>query len=235
MSTKRIGVLAAGLVVLVAAATAAPRQSGSPGREEWDDPAVLHVGTERPHATMMTYPSAELAARGDRAASSWFRSLNGRWKFRYSPNPASRPAGFERPEFDDTAWPTIAVPGNWEIQGFGMPIYTNVQYPFSFEAANPRAPREDNPVGSYRTTFTVPADWGGRRVFLHFAGRRFRVLPLGQRQAGRLQRGQPDAGRVRRHRIRHAGSEHAGCRGLPMERRVVPRRPGHVPAERHLP
>ncbi len=51
-----------------------------------------------------------------------------------------------------------------------MPIYTNIQYPFAFDAANPRVPREDNPVGSYRTTFTVPADWSGRRVFLHFAG-----------------------------------------------------------------
>jgi beta-galactosidase len=151
-------------------------QSGSPAREEWDDPAVLHVGTERPHATMMTYPSAELAARGDRAASPWFRSLNGRWKFRYSPNPASRPTGFERSDFDDKAWSSITVPGNWEMQGFGMPIYTNIQYPFAFDAANPRAPREDNPVGSYRTTFTVPADWSGRRVFLHFAGVRLSSL-----------------------------------------------------------
>ncbi len=170
MSTNRIGLLAAGLVVLVAAVTAAPRQSSAPAREEWDDPAVLRVGTERPHATMMTYPSRDLAARGDRAASPWFRSLNGRWKFRYTPNPAGRPAGFERPEFDDSAWPTIAVPGNWEIQGFGMPIYTNSQYPFAFDRANPRPPRDDNPVGSYRTTFTVPAEWAGRRVLVHFAG-----------------------------------------------------------------
>ncbi len=170
MVTKGVGLLAAGLVVLVAVVTAAPRQSGSPAREEWDDPAVLHVGTERPHATMMTYPSAELAARGDRAASPWFRSLNGRWKFRYSPNPASRPAGFERSDFDDKAWSSITVPGNWEMQGFGMPIYTNIQYPFAFDAANPRVPREDNPVGSYRTSFTVPRDWDGRRVLLHFAG-----------------------------------------------------------------
>ncbi len=191
MVTKKVVLWAAGLIAVTAAGafewrplSAASRdpgapaptlaatagQSASPAREEWDDPAVLHVGTERPHATMMTYPSAESAARGDRAASPWFRSLNGRWKFRYSPNPASRPAGFERPGFDDKAWPTIAVPGNWEIQGFGMPIYTNIQYPFAFDAANPRVPREDNPVGSYRTTFTVPADWPGRRVFLHFAG-----------------------------------------------------------------
>jgi len=154
------------------AAAVRPAAPANPqgAREEWDDPAVLHVGTERPHATMMAYPSAELATRGDRAASPWFRSLNGTWKFRYSPNPASRPTGFERPDFDDKAWSNIRVPANWEVQGFGIPIYSNSTYPFSFDAANPRVPRDDNPVGSYRTSFTVPADWAGRRTFLHFAG-----------------------------------------------------------------
>jgi beta-galactosidase len=149
---------------------AAAAQAGGAGREEWDDPSVLHAGTERAHATMMTYPSAELATRGERAQSPWFRSLNGRWKFRYSPSPAGRPAGFERPDFDDKSWASITVPGNWEVQGFGMPIYSNSQYPFSFDRANPRVPRDDNPVGSYRTSFTVPSEWAGRRVFLHFAG-----------------------------------------------------------------
>jgi beta-galactosidase len=140
------------------------------GREEWDDPAVLHVNTERPHATMVTYPSAELARQGDRSASPSIQSLNGSWKFRYSPNPAARPVGFERPGFDDKAWSPITVPGNWEMQGFGIPIYSNLTYPFSFDRDNPRVPRDDNPVGSYRTSFTVPAGWAGRRVYLHFAG-----------------------------------------------------------------
>jgi beta-galactosidase len=142
----------------------------APAREEWDDPAVLHVGTEAPHATMMVYPSAELARRGDRDASPWFQSLNGTWKFAYSAAPAVRPAGFERPDYDDRSWAPIRVPGNWEIQGFGMPIYSNSRYPFDFDRANPRVPRDDNPVGSYRRTFTVPGDWAGRRVYLHFAG-----------------------------------------------------------------
>ncbi len=157
-------------VVLVVAGFAAAGQAPPTAREEWDDPAVLHVNTERPHATMATYPSAELARRGDRAASPWIRSLNGTWKFRYSPNPAARPIGFERPAFDDKAWAPIAVPGNWEMQGFGIPIYSNSRYPFSFEPDNPRVPRDDNPVGSYRTTFVLPAGWTGRRVYLHFAG-----------------------------------------------------------------
>jgi beta-galactosidase len=140
-------------------------------REEWDDPAVLHVNTEPPHATMMVYPSPELARKGGRTSSPWFQSLNGVWKFKYSASPAARPAGFELPTYEDVStWADIRVPGNWELQGFGTPIYSNSRYPFAYDAKNPRAARSDNPVGSYRTAFTVPKDWAGRRVLLHFAG-----------------------------------------------------------------
>ncbi len=139
-------------------------------REEWDDPAVLHLNTEPPHATMMVYPTPELARKGARIESPWFRSLNGVWKFNYAASPAARPAGFEQPWFDDGAWPGIKVPGNWEMQGFGIPIYSNSRYPFAYDPRNPRAQRNDNPVGSYRTVFEVPPEWAGRRVLLHFAG-----------------------------------------------------------------
>jgi beta-galactosidase len=139
-------------------------------REEWDDPSVLHLNTLPAHATMMVYPTADAARQADRDASPWFRSLNGVWKFQYSASPAARPAGFERPSFDDTPWSDIRVPGNWELQGFGMPIYSNSRYPFAHDARNPRAQRNDNPVGSYRTVFEVPSSWAGRRVLLHFAG-----------------------------------------------------------------
>jgi beta-galactosidase len=153
-----------------AAARPTPPPAAPAARVEWDDPAVLHVGTEPPHATMMAYPSAELAKAGDRAASPWFQLLDGTWKFRYSPGPASRPVGFERPGFDDRGWSNITVPGNWEVQGFGMPVYSDEEYPFDFDRADPHAPHDDNPVGSYRTRFTVPPEWGGRRVLLHFDG-----------------------------------------------------------------
>jgi beta-galactosidase/beta-glucuronidase len=139
-------------------------------RPEWDDPAVLHVGVEKPHATMMIYPTAALAAAQDRNGSPWFRSLNGAWKFHYSPNPADRPATFFAREFDDRTWNAINVPANWEVQGYGMPIYVNSGYAFQYDRQNPRPPRDNNPVGSYRRTFTVPADWNGRRVLLHFDG-----------------------------------------------------------------
>ena len=139
-------------------------------REEWDDPSVLHVGTEPPHATMMVYPTPELARKGSRTDSPWFYSLDGVWKFQYSASPAARPAGFERPAFDDTSWADIRVPGNWELQGFGIPIYSNSRYPFAYDPRSPRAQRNDNPVGSYRTTFEVPQGWADRRVLLHFGG-----------------------------------------------------------------
>jgi beta-galactosidase len=139
-------------------------------REEWDDPSVLHVGTEPPHATLTTFPTAELARQRVRERSPWYASLNGVWKFRYAASPAARPAGFELPWFDDTSWADIRVPGNWELQGFGIPIYRNSRYPFAYDPRDPRAARNDNPVGSYRTLFQVPAGWNGRRVYLHFGG-----------------------------------------------------------------
>jgi beta-galactosidase len=142
----------------------------TPQRPEWDNPAVVDVGTERPRATLVAYPDAALARAGEPARSPWIRSLNGEWKFRYSPSPAARPVAFFEPRFDDSSWPSIAVPSNWELGGFGMPIYVNSGYGFDVNRQDPRPPRDDNPVGSYRRRFEVPADWAGRQVFLRFAG-----------------------------------------------------------------
>ena len=139
----------------------------APNRPEWDDPSVLHVNTEKPHATMMIYPSADAAKSG---RSPWVESLNGRWKFKPSPRPDARPVDFYRPDFDDRGWSDIAVPGSIETQGFGMPIYVNIGYAFPYDRNNPHPPHDNNPVGSYRRTFTVPADWNGRHVLLHFDG-----------------------------------------------------------------
>ncbi len=139
-------------------------------REEWDDPSILHIGEEPAHATMTTYPTEAMARARVRERSPWFRSLNGAWTFQYAASPAARTAGFEQPWFDDSAWSEIKVPGNWELQGHGMPIYSNSRYPFAYDAKNPRAPRSDNPVGSYRVVFTMPEAWRGRSTFIHFAG-----------------------------------------------------------------
>lgn len=140
-------------------------------RPEWDDPAVIQVGAEKPHATMMSYPSRELARLEDRTRSPWLLSLNGEWKFQGSLRPADRPLDFYRRDYDDTAWRTIAVPSVWQLQGFDLPIYTNILYPWPQDPSQPpRAPYDWNPVGSYRRRFTIPPAWKGREVYLHFEG-----------------------------------------------------------------
>jgi len=138
------------------------------GAEEWDDLKVIQVNTEAPHAAMMTYSSEQAALAGDRAQSPWFKLLNGDWKFHWSKNPGSRPQKFFEPGFDDAAWETIPVPSNWQMHGYGTPIYTNIKYPHPKNP--PHAPREYNPVGSYRTTFSVPANWKERKTLVTFDG-----------------------------------------------------------------
>jgi beta-galactosidase len=136
--------------------------------EAWDNPSILQVNTLPPHAQMMTYPSVEAARIDDARQSEWYHSLNGRWKFHWSENPASRPLDFYKTDFDDTDWGTIPVPSNWQAHGHGIPIYTNIKYPFPVNP--PNAPREFNPVGSYRHHFSLPEGWEKRRTLIHFAG-----------------------------------------------------------------
>ena len=94
------------------------------------------------------------------------QSLNGPWKFHWVSDPADRPPDFFRADFDDGSWDEIPVPSNWELLGYGIPIYTNIPYPFPPDP--PRVPDHWNPVGSYRRSFTVPDDWAGMQVFAHF-------------------------------------------------------------------
>jgi beta-galactosidase/beta-glucuronidase len=117
----------------------------------------------------LPYTSESAALSGDRSGSPYFQLLNGTWKFAYAPNPASAPTGFFAPAFDTSKWDDIAVPGNWQLQGYDKPIYTNVQYPFPIDDAL-SVPVDDNPTGSYRRTFSVPEAWKGMQIFLTFEG-----------------------------------------------------------------
>ncbi|TRX59173.1 DUF4981 domain-containing protein [Fulvivirga sp. M361] len=137
-------------------------------RPEWDNVHVLQVNRERPHASMMVYENDEQALKLTKKGSSFYVSLNGDWKFNWSRNPASRPVGFYKTDFKDSHWTTLSVPSNWEMGGHGLPIYKNSGYPF--EKKDLRAPREWNPVGSYRKSFTLPEKWQGRRVYINFDG-----------------------------------------------------------------
>lgn len=135
---------------------------------EWQNPEVVQVNREKAHATRFSYESEEMALEGDRQLSSNFQSLNGAWKFHWSPNPASRPADFFQPKFKDRKWDEIEVPSNWEMKGYGIPIYTNIPYEWTTEPNPPEIPTDHNPVGSYRKAFSLPAEWSDKEVFIHF-------------------------------------------------------------------
>ncbi len=147
-------------------------------RPDWENEQVLGRNRQPAHATFIPFDTIESALAGSREASPYVFSLNGPWRFHWSPRPEDRPAEFFHESFDVSQWDMIDVPSNWQMQGYGVPIYTSSQYPFKVNP--PRVtgtPSRDwtayrlrNPVGSYRRTFTVPAAWAGRRVFLHFAG-----------------------------------------------------------------
>ena len=137
-------------------------------KADWDNVNVLQINREKPHTTMMVYQSEQAALSYDKTQSAYHQCLNGQWKFKWSENPVTRPSDFYKKAFNDEAWGTIPVPSNWEVEGHGVPIYTNIEYPFDKE--NLEAPKDWNPVGSYRRTFTVPANWDGRQVYINFDG-----------------------------------------------------------------
>ena len=105
-------------------------------------------------------------------------SLDGRWKFHWAKDPDSRPVDFYRDDFDVTHWDDITVPGNWQLQGFGKPIYVNMQYPFRRERPSvTREPNKNwyaydhrNPVGSYVTFIDVTKEMLTKNLILHFGG-----------------------------------------------------------------
>ncbi len=138
------------------------------GLPEWDNIEVLQINRESSRTSMMVYDTREQARVFDRERSPYFKSLNGTWNFHWVRRPADRPGDFHHIDFDDSEWGTIPVPSNWEVEGHGVAIYSNIRYPF--EIAHLRAPYEWNPVGSYRRVFNVPEHWEGRQIFLNFDG-----------------------------------------------------------------
>lgn len=135
-------------------------------RNEWENPKVFEVGKVVGHVPLFPYADLETAkVKSDE--SPWYRLLNGKWDFLLVDAPDQTPADFFLPEYDTTGWHKINVPGNWQMQGFDRPIYTNIVYPFN--VGYPHVPKE-NPTGLYRTTFELDPNWLGRRIFLGFGG-----------------------------------------------------------------
>ena len=141
-----------------------------PSPVDWENPAVVGRNKLDPRADFFGFETIERARVGDRSASARHLSLNGTWKFHYAATPEERPANFFREDFDASGWNDIPVPANWEVEGYGTPIYVNHPYAFSFhERPNPPSiPPGDNPVGSYRRSFELPDAWKGDRIIAHF-------------------------------------------------------------------
>ncbi len=133
-------------------------------KELWQNPSLNSVNRLPSRATLYHYRNTGAAKSADRNKSPFFKPINGRWRFRLEHRPENAPAKFADPGYDDTGWDRITVPSNWTMQGYEYPHYTNIKMPFRDHF--PEVPGE-NPTGLYRTSFTVPAGWRGRRVILH--------------------------------------------------------------------
>ncbi len=133
---------------------------------DWENPEVFQINREPARANFTRFPSEALALENDRSQSAYYQSLNGMWKFHWVRKPADRPQDFYKTDFDASGWDDIPVPSNWELQGYGLPIYTNIKYPFPKNI--PYIDHSWNPVGSYRRIFEIPEDWKGKQVYLQF-------------------------------------------------------------------
>jgi beta-galactosidase len=129
-----------------------------------ENTSVFELSQEPGHVPLVPYNTTQEALAGMMEKSGSYLSLNGTWKFFFSQTPEGTPSGFYNLDFNDSKWSSIIVPGNWEMQGFGDPLFRNVTTPF--KPTPPRVPHEYNPTGSYRKTFELPSDWKGKQVFL---------------------------------------------------------------------
>ncbi|WP_027452327.1 glycoside hydrolase family 2 TIM barrel-domain containing protein [Segatella albensis] len=158
---KRVLVFIASMLTLTAQAQTTP---------DWENPAVLGINKLPYHATL------QLPSKWKECPEIF--SLDGEWQFHWSRNPEERPVGFEREDYDVSQWHKIKVPGNWQTQGFGTPIYTNIEYPFkrnrpSVTSEPPHdwtAYENRNPVGSYVTFVNVTKEMLAKNLILHFGG-----------------------------------------------------------------
>ncbi|MBQ8672646.1 MAG: DUF4981 domain-containing protein [Bacteroides sp.] len=147
--------------------------------EQITNPKLTSLNKEPARSTFTSYSTEADAIINDRMNGTYRLSLNGKWKFHYVENFADRPTDFMNERTNVDRWPTIEVPGNWELQGFGTPIYVNIAYSFCtkgnyppyWQKHNPPyVPEEWNPTGTYRREFTLPNEWSDKEVFLSADG-----------------------------------------------------------------
>ena len=150
---------------LMAQATDSPAALNN-SQNDWENQDVFERNKLAPRANFMPFANMDELKTGNPEASSFYISLNGLWKFTFSEKPADRPGDFFKTEFDDSTWSLITVPSNWEMEGFGYPIYTNIKYPH--EKTPPVIQEHDNPTGSYRLNFKVTPGMLEKDLILHF-------------------------------------------------------------------
>lgn len=139
-------------------------------KNEWLDPEVNEVNRAPMHTNYFAFENEDAAQKACRESSINFLNLNGIWKFNWVQDAEMRPLDFFKTDYNDKSWGDMPVPGNWELNGYGDPLYVNVGYPWRNQFRNdpPRIPTENNHVGSYRKEITIPAEWKGKEIFAHF-------------------------------------------------------------------
>lgn len=179
---KTLRLMAIACLSIAAAPVPAPIQPQiSAERPDWENPAVFARNKLPARATGFPFESETLALANDRSKSQRFLILDGTWKFAYTQNADEAPKDFASPGYDVSGWKDIQVPADWQAQGFDRPLYNNVRYPFL--PNRPLVPHDDNPTGSYRRDFDLPADWKASDVILHIgaAGSAYYVWVNGQK------------------------------------------------------
>lgn len=137
--------------------------------KEYENPLINGINRLPARATSISYDSQEAAVVANKKQTGRYQSLSGEWDFHFSPTAQGAPQNFHTRGFNSSRWQKIPVPSNWEMHGYGTAIYTNIKYPF-VPVNPPYPPADDNPTGSYRTRFTVPANWRDLQITLHFGG-----------------------------------------------------------------
>jgi beta-galactosidase len=135
---------------------------------DWENSTIFEINKEPAHASFVPLDPKQEEINFDKANSRYVQLLNGNWKFKWVPRPADRPVDFYKPNYDVATWDDIPVPANWQLHGHGIPIYTNIVYPFDLDP--PNIQHDNNPVGSYKRQFEIPEEWKNKEVFIHFEG-----------------------------------------------------------------
>lgn len=163
-----------GLLLLTTLSVTAVHTASSQNEKtpHWRDMNVLQVNKEKPRTTFMTYNDRAAALTGEYEQSKFYQLLNGTWKFYYTEDDRNAPKNITDADTDTSGWADIKVPGNWEVQGFGSPIYINHGYEFQPRNPNPPHLPDYSPMGVYRRDIEIPSDWKDRDIYLHIGGAR---------------------------------------------------------------